>query len=181
MSGPGSSRTEKEEEYRLTGGMLLAIGAGLTHWAWGAARRGECAMTPSVLGPTLVTLGLGLLIHGTGIAIAGTNTRTRLYGLAGVAGTAGLLAACGFFARPVERRWLWWAESAVPLALGVYWLLPARMIGGRPHDPLAGAIAAAEADRAARARPVHGSGASSSGAAGASRKAATSSTGTRRD
>ena len=70
----------------------------------------------------------------------------------------------------------------MPFALAVYWLLPAKRLGGKPHDPLAGAIAAAEAEKAARERPVHGSGrsASSDGTA-PSRKPATSSTGTRRD
>jgi hypothetical protein len=182
VSGPGTSPREKEEEYRLTGGLLLATGAALTYWAWRAAGGGDYAMTPAVLGPTLLALGIGLLVHATGIAIGGINTRTRLYGLAGVAGTAILLAVHGFFARPVgDHPSLWWLHSAVPFALGVYWLLPAKMLGGAPHDPLAGVLAAAEAERASRARPVHGSGASSSGAAAPSRKPATSSTATRRD
>ena len=161
---------------------MLAFGAALTYWAWTAARNGIYEMTPAVLGPTLLSLGTGLLVHGTGIAIAGINTRTRLYGLAGVAGTVALLAVHGFFARPAEHAALWWAHSAVPFAFAVYWLLPAKRMGGKPHDPLAGAIAAAEAEKAARERPVHGSGRSdSSDGTAPSRKPATSSTGTRRD
>jgi hypothetical protein len=175
------SDREKDEEYRLTGGLLVAIGAGLTYGAWREARAGEYAMTAAVLGPTLLALGIGLLIHGTGIAIAGINTRTRLYGLAGVAGTVGLLAAYGFFTRPAEHRAVWWAENAVPFALGVYWLLPARRLGGAPHDPLAGVLAEAAALKAAREQPLHGSGVSVSSGGGPSRKPATSSTGTRRE
>jgi hypothetical protein len=176
-----TSPPEIKDEYRLSGGMLVAIGSVMTYWAWREARAGEYAMTPAVLGPTLLALGAGLLVHGTGIAIAGINTRSRVYGLAGVAGTVALLAAHGFFSRPADHRWLWWAHSALPFALAVYWLLPAHMLGGRPRDPLGPALAAAEAERAARARPVHGSGASSSGAGAPSRNPATSSTGTRRD
>jgi hypothetical protein len=140
-------------------------------------------MTAAVFGPTMLALGIGLLIHGTGIAIGGINLRTRLYGLAGVALTVGLLFAYGYFDRPMENRWLWLAESAVPFALGVYWLLPARRLGGKPHDPLAPMLAAAEAERAAHAphRPVQGSSPSSSTAGAPPRKPATSSTGTRRD
>ena len=176
-----TSSSETNDEYRITGGLLSLIGGAFTYSAWSAARNGIYEMMPSVLGPTLMSLGLGLLIHGTGIAIGGVNTRTRLYGLAGVAGTVALLAFYGFFERPVEHAALWWAHSALPFALGVYWLLPAKRLGGKPHDPLAGVLAAAEAVKAARARPVHGSGASASSGDAPSRKPATSSTATRRD
>lgn len=142
----------------MTGGLVLAAGGAFTHWAWSAARAGVYVMMPSVLGPTLLALGIGLLVHGTGIAIGGINTRTRIYGLAGAAGSVALLGFYGFFARPSEHAALWWAESGVPFALAVYWLLPAKRLGGKPHDPLAGVLAAAEAERAARERPVHGSG-----------------------
>jgi len=155
-----TSPSETEDEYRIAGGLGLAFGAALTYWAWTEARNGIYEMTPAVLGPTLLSLGTGLLIHGTGIAIGGVNTRTRLYGLAGVAGTVALLYVHGFFARPVEHAVSWWATTSVPFAFGVYWLLPAKRIGGKPHDPLAGLIAAAEADKAARDRPVHGPGTS---------------------
>ena len=169
-------------EYRLTGGLMFAGGAALTYGAWSDARAGEYAMTAAVLGPMMLTLGVGLLVHGTGIAIAGINLRTRLYGLAGTTLTVGLLFAYGFFGRPVEHRALWLAESAVPFALGVYWLLPARRLGGKPHDPLAGVIAEADALRAAReGRSAQDSPPSGSSAGGPPRKPATSSTRTRRD
>lgn len=177
-----STSSSADGEYRLTGGLLLAGGAALTYGAWREARAGEYAMTASVIGPMMLTLGIGLLAHGTGIAIAGINLRTRLYGLAGTALTVGMLFAYGFFDRPTENRWLGLAESAVPFVLGVYWLLPARRLGGKPHDPLAGAVAEAEALRAARdAHRAQDSPPSGSSAGGPPRKPATSSTGTRRD
>ena len=161
---------------------MLAGGAALTYFAWRDATTGEYAMTPTVFGPMLVALGIGLLVHATGIAIGGINTRTRLYGLAGVAGTVALLAAYGFFSRPAgSSRAVWLAESAVPFALGIYWLLPKRWLGGEPHDPLAGAIAAAEADRAAREAQRAQDSPPASSTAAPPRKPATSSTRTRRD
>ena len=176
-----TSASETNGEYRITGGLLVLLGGTFTYWAWDAARNGVYEMLPSVLGPTLLSLGVGLLIHGTGIAIGGVNALTRVYGLAGVALTVAMLAVYGFFARPVEHAALWWAHSALPFALGVYWLLPAKRLGGTPHDPLAGVLAAAEKEKASRARPVHGSGASASSGDAPSRKPATSSTATRRD
>jgi hypothetical protein len=173
----------KDGEYRITGALLFAGGAALTYGAWSEARKGGYAMTPAVIGPMMLALGIGLLVHGTGIAIAGINLRTRLYGLAGTAITVGLLFAYGFFDRPMENRWLWLAESAVPFALGVYWLLPARRLGGRPHDPLGSILAAAEAERATHAPQGAAQDSPPSGSSGATppRKPATSSTGTRRD
>ena len=150
-----TSASETNDEYRMSGGMLVLLGGAFTYWAWKGARNGIYEMMPSVLGPTLLSLGIGLLIHGTGIAIGGINTLTRVYGLAGVAFTVAMLAIYGFFARPVEHAALWWVHSAVPFAFGVDWLLPAKRLGGKAHDPLAGVLAAAEAERAAREHPVH--------------------------
>ena len=123
-------------ESRMAGALCLAGGVALTVWAWRAASRGVYEMTPAVLGPTLVSLGIGLLVHGGRIALAGVNGVTRAYGLAGAAATVGMLWFFGFFSRPAPHRVLWLLESAVPFALAVYWSMPSRLLGGPAYDPL---------------------------------------------
>ena len=126
-----------DAESRIAGGLCLTGGAVLTVWAWRAAADGVYEMTPAVLGPTLVSLGIGLLIHARRIALAGINGTTRAYGLAGAAASISLLWLHGFFARPMTHRALWWMETAVPFALAVYWSMPSRWLGGAAYDPLA--------------------------------------------
>ena len=101
--------------------------------------RGAYELTQAVLGPTLVSLGIGLLIHAQRIALAGVNPLTRAYGLAWAGATLGLLWFQGFFARPAPDRVSWWMETALPFTLAVYWSLPSKWLGGPAYDPLAGA------------------------------------------
>ncbi len=128
-----------EAENRIAGGLCLAFGVVLTVWAWRSGMRGEYEMTPAVLGPTLVSLGAGLLIHPARIALAGINTVTRFYGIGGALATVAMLAYFGFFTRPRgTHRSLWLMESALPFVLLVYWSLPSKWLGGPAYDPLAG-------------------------------------------
>jgi len=134
--GDPAHSADADAESRIAGGLCVFGGALLAVWAWRAAMRGEYEITPAVLGPTLLALGTGLLVHGARIPMAGINPLMRAYGLAGSVVTIAFLVYFGFFQRPAPHRALWWMESVVPFVPAVYWSLPSRYLGGAPRDVL---------------------------------------------
>ena len=121
---------------RAVGVLCVAIGAALTWWSWSSALGdGQYSLKAAMVGPTILTLGVGLLIHGRGIPTAGATMLTRAYGLAGGIATIGSLYLLGYFARPHKNKSLAVLEAALPFVLLLVWFLPSRAFGGAPESP----------------------------------------------
>src|SRR5574341_287897 len=118
---------------RAAGVLCFVVGAGLTVWAWRSALDGgQYGLKVAIIGPTVLVLGMGLLIHGKGIPTSGATRLTRIYGLAGGIATILNLYLLEFFERPVRHRSVWLMESALPFLLLLVWTLPNRFFGGAP-------------------------------------------------
>jgi len=95
-------------------------------------------------GPTVLVLGLGLLIHGRGIPTSGATRLTRIYGFAGGVAAIVSLHLLGYFARPPRHRWTDLLYTALPFAMLLVWFLPSRVFGAPeaaaapPTAPVAG-------------------------------------------
>jgi hypothetical protein len=118
---------------RAAGVLCAVIGTVLTIWAWRSALGdGQYDLKAAIVGPTVLALGVGLLIHGKGIPTSGATRLTRIYGVAGGLATIANLYLLGFFRRPVKHRSVWLMESALPFLLLLVWALPTRFFGGAP-------------------------------------------------
>ena len=118
---------------RAAGALCLVAGAALSVWTWRSALTdGQYSLKAAMIGPTVLVLGVGLLIHGKGIPTSGATRLTRIYGVAGGLATILNLYLLGFFDRPVQHRSVWLMESALPFLLLLVWALPSRFFGGPP-------------------------------------------------
>jgi hypothetical protein len=118
---------------RAAGVLCLLAGTGLTVWAWRSALTdGSYALKAAMVGPTILVLGIGFLVHGEGIPTSGITRLSRIYGVAGGLATIANLYLLGFFQRPVKHRSVWMMETALPFLLLGVWALPARVFGGDP-------------------------------------------------
>src|SRR5262245_13918872 len=96
---------------RAAGVLFLLGGGGLVAWAWRSALvSDQYSLKAALLGPTLLVLGIGLLIHGKGIPSSGATRLTRIYGVAGGLASIVNLYLLGFFERPVKHRSVWLME-----------------------------------------------------------------------
>jgi len=130
---------------RAAGLLCLTGGGALTWWTWHSALGdGHYSMKAAILGPTVLVMGLGMLIHGRGIPTSGVTMLSRLYGFAGGAAAIVCLYLLGYFARPARHRSVDLLYSALPFAMLLVWLLPSRVFGPRetpaaaPAPPVAG-------------------------------------------
>jgi len=115
---------------RAAGIFCFAGGAALTWWSWHSALgEGHYSMKVAILGPTVLVLGLGLLIHGRGIPTSGATRLTRIYGFAGGVAAIVSLHLLGYFARPPRHRWTDLLYTALPFAMLLVWFLPSRVFG----------------------------------------------------
>lgn len=118
-------------------GLLVLLGGiavvGLT-WRW-AAGDGHYDVKAGIIGPLMVVLGTGLILHGAQIPLDGIRPLTRIYGVAG--SLAGLLNLflLGFFERPHRSEAARLLDLAVPILMVVVWFLPDRFYGGTGHVP----------------------------------------------
>jgi hypothetical protein len=119
-------------------GVLCVVGGGtLTVLAWRSALGdGQYGLKAAIIGPTLLVLGVGMLIHGKGIPTSGATRLTRIYGVVGGVATIVNLYLLGFFQRPVKHRSVWLMESALPFLLPFVWALPSRFFGAQPSPVL---------------------------------------------
>jgi hypothetical protein len=121
---------------RAAGVLCVVVGTGLTVWAWRSAMgAGQYGLKAAIIAPTVLVLGVGLLIHGKGIPTSGATRLTRIYGLVGGVATIINLYLLGFFQRPVKHRSVWLMESVLPFLLLLVWALPSRFFGG-PSSPV---------------------------------------------
>jgi hypothetical protein len=107
----------------LLGG--IAVTGLIRHWA---ADEGRYDMKAAVVGPLMIVLGIGFLVHGAEIPLDGIRPLTRIYGIAGSLAGILNLYLLGFFER-VHR-----SEAA----------LPDRFYGGPGHVPERAADASIE-------------------------------------
>ena len=115
---------------RGAGALFVTIGGGLTWWSWSSALgEGHYSLKAAIIGPTVLVLGVGLLIHGRGIPTAGATMLTRVYGFAGSTAAIVFLFFLGYFARPHRSVALALLESALPFAMLLVWFLPSRAFG----------------------------------------------------
>lgn len=118
---------------RAAGVLCVVVGTVLTIWAWRSALGdGQYGFKAAIIGPTVLVLGVGLLIHGKGIPTSGATRLTRIYGVAGGVATIINLYLLGFFQRPARHRSVWLMESVLPFLLLFVWALPSRFFGGAP-------------------------------------------------
>src|SRR5262249_49821660 len=121
---------------RAAGILCVAGGATLTWLAWHWKLNGDqSSLKAAFIGPTLLVLGIGMLVHGRGIPTAGATRLTRAYGLAG--GVAGIvnLHAMGYFSHPSKSPALGAIRAALPVAMLGVWLLPSRVFGAAIEKP----------------------------------------------
>lgn len=124
-------RTQEDLNSRAAGALALLAGGGLVVWSWRSALGdGQYGFKTALLGPTLLVLGIGLLIHGDGIPTSGATRLTRLYGVTGGLAAILNLYLLGFFSRPLKHRSVWVVETALPFLLLGVWALPSRFFGG---------------------------------------------------
>jgi len=112
-------------------GLLLLSGVVLTVTSRAAGLESG-AKTAAMIGPVAFVLGVGMAVHGAAMPPAGVTRVTRIWGLIGSAFAALNLWTLGFFGGEGFARTV--ARVAVPVALVVVWLLPARFYGERSTD-----------------------------------------------
>lgn len=69
---------------RAAGVLLLVLGGGLTWWVWHTAlTHGAYSVKLAVVGPMVLPLGVGFLIHGQRLPRVGVTPLMRVYGILG--------------------------------------------------------------------------------------------------
>jgi hypothetical protein len=115
---------------RGAGALFLVVGAALCWWAWSSAvQGGRYSLKAALVGPTLLVLGVGLLIHGRRIPTSGATMLTRVYGFAGGVATLVSLYFLGYFARSTRNNAGAIIQTGLPFLMLLVWFLPSRMFG----------------------------------------------------
>jgi hypothetical protein len=118
-------------------GVLVLLGGiavtGLT-WRW-ASQDGHYDVKAAVIGPVMVVLGIGFLVHGAEIPLDGIRRLTRIYGVFGSLAGIFYLYLLGFFERPHRSEAARLLDLAVPILMIAVWFLPDRFYGGAGHVP----------------------------------------------
>lgn len=132
-----ASLREQADAKSRGAGLLLIVGGivliGLTwHWATGDQRY---AVKAALIGPVVLALGIGLMVHGAEIPLDGIRPLTRIYGVVGSLGGILYLYSLGFFERPHAAEAARLLDRALPLVILGAWFLPDRFYGGRGHVP----------------------------------------------
>ena len=109
--------------------ILLACGAGLLTLSrvWGVEHSRASQMATCV-GPIAIVLGVGMAIHGSAMPINRITLRTRIWGIVGSAVSVLNLWTVGYFDPTTAGRQA--ARFAIPIAMLIAWLLPARFYAG---------------------------------------------------
>jgi hypothetical protein len=111
--------------------LLLALGLGLSYYAWHTAASTEgYSLKAAVMGPLLAVFGGGLLVHGDVMFARRTALLLRIYGVSGSVCAALNVYLLGLLHNDdsVERM----LEIGIPALLLVAWLVPKRR--ARPPD-----------------------------------------------
>jgi hypothetical protein len=118
-------------------GVLCLVGGVTLSWlAWHWKLHGEpSSLKAAFIGPTLLALGFGMLIHGRGIPTVGASRLTRVYGMAGVAASIVNLYLMGYFSQPSKSAAFAAVRTALPFAMFGVWLLPSRFFGAPEKAP----------------------------------------------
>ena len=129
-------RKEADAKSRGVGLLVLLGGIAVTvlTWRW-SFEDGRYDVKAAVIGPLMVILGVGFLVHGAEIPLDGIRPLTRAYGVVG--SLAGILDLylLGFFERAHRSETARLLDLAVPVVLIAAWFLPARFYGGPGHVP----------------------------------------------
>ena len=115
--------------------ILLVCGTGLTTishvWGIGTSRASQMA---ACVGPVAIVLGIGMAMNGSAMPINRITLKTRIWGIVGSAVSVLHLWMAGYFDSTLGGRQV--GRFAIPIALLVAWLLPARAYGDdAPSSP----------------------------------------------
>jgi hypothetical protein len=129
-------RKEADLKSRGVGLLVLLGGIAVTAltWRW-ASQDGHYDVKAAVIGPLMLVLGIGFLVHGAEIPLDGIRPLTRIYGVAGSLAGIFYLYLLGFFERPHRSEAARLLDLAVPVVLIAVWFLPERFYGGAGHVP----------------------------------------------
>lgn len=129
-------RQEADAKSRGVGLLVLLGGIAVTGltWRW-AAGNGHYDVKAAVVGPLMLALGIGFLVHGAAIPLDGIRPLTRLYGVVGSLAGIFNLYLLGFFERAHRSGSARILDLAVPVVLVAVWFLPDRFYGGSGNVP----------------------------------------------
>ena len=135
---------------RAAGIICLLAGIGLTALVWhGAVTRGRYDIKAATIGPILMALGIGFLIHGAAMPPNRATPLLRIYGFGGSLIALAQLAWFGFFEKGL-------VEIGLGALLVVIWLLPSRFFESRNQatEPVPAAASGRRPVDPATPRPI---------------------------